>query len=73
MFVYMKKYIKYTLISIAVFLELENYRWYRAFCGGIWYRHRNAYELPGLYFDYFWARYGKINRYTFVDLVENYN
>ena len=52
---------------------LGGYKWYRKLTKVIWYKHKNTYQLPGLIFDYFWARYGEINRYTKVIATENYN
>ena len=52
---------------------LSGFKWYRKLIGGIWYKHKNTYQLPGLYFDYFWAQYPKINRYSDVVDIENYN
>ena len=65
------KYFKYLLIDIAEFLSLENYRFYRCFSGGIWYKHSMSGELLGCYGN-FWARYNKLNRYTDVIKIENY-
>lgn len=53
-------------------LHLNKFKFYRRLTGGIWYKHSNTYQLSGLVFDYFWARYGEINRYTKVKEIENY-
>lgn len=64
----MKKYIK-----LQLELTFNKSKWFREFIGGIWYKHENTFQLPGLYFDYFWSnRYGQINRYTKVTEVESY-
>ena len=52
---------------------LHRFKWYRKYIGGTWYKHKNTYQLPLTYFDYFWAMYPKINRYTDVIEQENYN
>ncbi len=60
---------------LAIELELlfDKCKWYRKFIGGTWYKHENTFQLPGLWFDYFWTnRYGQINRYTKVTEVEDY-
>lgn len=51
---------------------LGNYKWYRRLIKGNWYKHRNTYQLQGLIFDYFWARYGEINRFTKVTEIEKW-
>lgn len=43
------KYFKYTLKDITEFLSLEDFRFYRCFCGGIWYKHDMSGELPNCY------------------------
>lgn len=54
-------------------MNLSRYKWYRKLKGGIWYKHENTFQLPGLIFDYFWTRYGEINRFSKVTEIENYN
>lgn len=52
---------------------LSKFKWYRKRKGGIWYKHQNTYQLPGLTFSYFWTNeYGTINRYTKVVETEDY-
>lgn len=51
---------------------LNNFKWYRKLKGGYWYKHQNTYQLPGLIFDYFWAQYGEINRFTTMTKTEFY-
>jgi hypothetical protein len=51
---------------------LNNFKWYRKLKNGTWYKHQNTYQLSGLIFNYFWARYGEINRYTKVIKIEKY-
>jgi hypothetical protein len=65
------KYFKYLLIDIADFLSLEKFRLYRMLLGGKWYKHTMNGELPNCYGS-FWARYGKINRYTYIVKEEQY-
>lgn len=48
-------------------------KFYRKLKGGIWYKHQNTYQLPGLFGEFFWFRQEKINRYTKCILIENYN
>lgn len=48
---------------------LGRYKWYRKLKGGKWYLHQftiHAEELTFSKGDTFWARYGKLNRYTNV-------
>lgn len=54
-------------------INLSDFKWYRKFRGGVWYKHQNTFQLRGLIFDYFWARYGELNRYTKVSKIENYD
>jgi hypothetical protein len=51
---------------------LNNSKWYRKLKGGDWYKHKNTYQLPCLIFDYFWARYGELNRFTTVVETEKW-
>lgn len=51
---------------------LGKYKWYRKLAKTIWYKHRNTYQLSGLIFSSFWAKYGEINRFTKVIKIENY-
>jgi len=51
---------------------LSNFKWYRKWKKGLWYKHKNNYNLPGLIFEFMWLRYGKINRYTDVVKIEHY-
>ena len=51
---------------------LHRFKWYRKYIGGLWYKHKNNYQLSGLFFNYFWAQYPKINRYTDVVESEHY-
>ena len=52
---------------------LMKFKFYRKWKGGIWYKHQNTYQLPGLLGEFFWFRQEKINRYTKFILIENYN
>lgn len=67
----MKKYLHYTFEAIADFFELQKFRFYRAYKGGVWYKHCMSGELPGCYGCY-WARYGYMNRFTDVVAKEDY-
>ena len=51
---------------------LSNYKWYRKLTKGTWYRHQNTYQLPCIVFEYFWARYGELNRFTKVIKTEKW-
>jgi hypothetical protein len=51
---------------------MNNFKLYRKFKGGIWYKHYNTFQLSGLYFKYFWSNYNKINKFTKVIKIENY-
>lgn len=52
---------------------LGNYKWHRKLTKGTWYKHQNTYQLPCIIFNYFWARYGKLNRFTKIVETEKYN
>lgn len=65
------KYFKFFFLDIADFLSLENYRFYRMLIGGKWYKHNMSGELPNCYGS-FWARYGKLNKYTDIVKEEDY-
>ncbi len=52
-----------------------NFKWWRKWQGGVWYKHEFTHDamqisLPPC--SSFWARYGKINRYTDVIETEDY-
>lgn len=64
-------FFSYSLAGIIEFLELDRFRVYRAYKGGIWYKHQLNGELPNCY-GTFWANYGKINRYTDIIKTEDY-
>lgn len=51
---------------------MVRFKWYRKLIGGIWYKHENTFQLPGLLFDYFWAKYDELNRYTKVTDIEEW-
>ena len=51
---------------------LNGFKQYRKWRKGNWYKHQNTYQLSGLIFNYFWARYGELNRYTKVIKTEEY-
>lgn len=73
----MKIFIKYILIGFIEWFEIifkidrSDFRLYRYYKGGIWYKHKMNGELPNCYGSY-WAKYGKINRYTDIVKIENY-
>lgn len=52
------------------------YKWYRKWKGGIWYNHQfteDAGEICSAWIGHtWWARYGKLNRYSIVIKTENY-
>ena len=55
--------------------RLSNFRWYRKYRGGTWYRHaftKDASELTFSEGNEFWARYPDINRYSKVLYFEVY-
>jgi len=48
---------------------MKRFSWYRKWRGGTWYKHR--FTLAGLQLGFsskvtWWARYGKLNRYSMV-------
>jgi hypothetical protein len=49
-----------------------NYKCYRKLTKGTWYKHQNTYQLPCLIFDYYWARYGELNRFTKIVEIEKW-
>lgn len=54
---------------------LDNFKWYRALRKGIWHKYqftKDALELSVSLQGTFWARYGKINRYSDVIGCEVY-
>ncbi len=54
---------------------MNNYKWYRALRKGIWHKHQfstDALQLSVTFQGTFWARYGKINRYSDVIAYEVY-
>jgi hypothetical protein len=51
---------------------LGKYKWYRMLTKTTWYEHQNTYQLPGLIFSSFWAKYGELNRFTKVIKIEKY-
>lgn len=51
---------------------MVKYKWYRKWKRGTWYKHENTYQLPGLAFSYYWARYVEVSRYTRVIKTEHY-
>ena len=55
---------------------LGGFKWYRKLRKGTWYKHsftEDAQELTFVAGNTWWARYGKINRYSNVIKTENYN
>lgn len=53
----------------------NNYKWYRKWRKGVWYKHKftnDALDLSITFQGAFWARYGKINRYSDVIQTETY-
>lgn len=52
-----------------------DFKWYRKWRGGVWYKHEftnDAMQISLPPCSTFWARYGKINRYSDVTETENY-
>ncbi|MDQ5929716.1 MAG: hypothetical protein QG594_1497 [Bacteroidota bacterium] len=61
--------------SIELDYYLNNYKWYRKLRKGIWHKHQftsDALDLSISFTGTFWARYGKVNRYTEVIAFEIY-
>ena len=57
------------------FTIMKRYKFWRKFKGGGWYKHqftRDANELSFPQGKTWWARYGKINRYSEVIETEDY-
>lgn len=57
-------------------LFLSRFKWFRKLKGGVWYKHaftKDASELTLPTGVEFWAIYSKINRYSDVIEIENYN
>ena len=53
---------------------ISKFKLWRKFKGGIWYKHkftRDANELSFTQGKTWWAKYGNINRYSYVIQVEN--
>ena len=51
------------------------YKWFRKYRGGKWYLHQFTIHAEQLTFSkgaVFWARYGKLNRYSNVISKEEY-
>ena len=54
---------------------LGKYKWYRKIRKGIWYKHqftKDAEQITLPYLGTFWAKYGKINRYSNIIEIESY-
>lgn len=54
---------------------LSKFKWYRKLKGGVWFKHEFTKEAEQLTFPkggVFWAKYGKINKYSNVILTETY-
>ena len=54
---------------------MENFKWYRKWKGGTWYKHqftKDALWLCITFTGTWWARYEKINRYSDVIKIEIY-
>ena len=54
---------------------LKQYKWFRKWRGGIWYKHQFSIHAEQLTFaevGTWWARYDKINRYSHVIDKEDY-
>jgi hypothetical protein len=51
------------------------FKWYRKWRGGVWYKHsftHDAMQIGLSPIGTWWARYGKINRYSDVVETEDY-
>ena len=54
---------------------LSTFKWYRKVKKGTWYKHEFTKDAEQLTFPQgktFWARYGKINRYSNVIISETH-
>jgi hypothetical protein len=55
---------------------MKNFKWYRRWKGGTWYKHQFTEDAAGICSTWvgktFWARYDAINRYSKVIKVEVY-
>ena len=57
------------------YLWLKKYKWYRKWRGGVWYLHEFTKDAEEITFSSgvtWWARYGTINRYSYVLKSEHY-
>lgn len=61
---------KKEIIDILRSIGFDNFKFFRKFIGGKWYRHELNGQIP--IYGTFWARYGTINRYTKVIETEDY-
>jgi hypothetical protein len=55
---------------------VKKFKWYRRLSGGKWHKHeftRDAQEICVTFVGTWWARYGKINRYSNVIEEECYD
>jgi len=55
---------------------MKRFRFWRKFLGGTWYKHEFTKDAEQLTFpqgDTWWARYGKLNRYSDVIAIEQYD
>lgn len=66
------KYFRFVVRDFCDLVGMEKLRLYRAIVGGHWCKHSMNGELPNCYGS-FWAKYGKINRYTDIVKEEDYN
>lgn len=68
-----KKYFRRQKIVCCHYLN--QYKWFRSCCGGTWYKHQfssDALEMSVNFTGTWWARYGQINRYSYVIEIEVY-
>ncbi len=55
---------------------MEEFKWWRRLLGGVWYKHsssRDGLELSMSIGTTWWARHYKINRFSDVIQIENYD
>jgi hypothetical protein len=50
---------------------LNNFRWYRKWRGGRWYKHRTITHLPGDHTE-FWSKDRNLKYFTTIQKIEYY-
>lgn len=60
--------------KMIVFYFLVNFKFYRKYKGGIWYKHQFTEDANNIgLIGTFWARFSKNNRYTEILETEFYD